>query len=69
MQDRLAGHRLTLSVTDAARAWLADEGYDPAYGARPLRRLVQREIGDELARMILAGEVLDGQEKIGRAHV
>ena len=64
MQERLAGHRLTLSVTDAARAWLADEGYDPAYGARPLRRLVQREIGDELARMILAGEVLDGQEVV-----
>ena len=64
MQERLAGHRLTLSVTDAARAWLADEGYDPAYGARPLRRLVQREIGDELARMVLAGEVLDGQEVV-----
>ena len=64
MQDRLAGHRLTLSVTDEARTWLADEGYDPAYGARPLRRLVQREIGDELARMILAGEVLDGQEVV-----
>ena len=64
MQERLASHRLTLSVTDAARAWLADEGYDPAYGARPLRRLVQREIGDELARMILAGEVLDGQEVV-----
>ena len=64
MQDRLASHRLTLSVTDEARTWLADEGYDPAYGARPLRRLVQREIGDELARMILAGEVLDGQEVV-----
>ena len=64
MQDRLAGHRLTLSVTDEARTWLADEGYNPAYGARPLRRLVQREIGDELARMILAGEVLDGQEVV-----
>ena len=64
MQERLAGHRLTLTVTDAARTWLADEGYDPAYGARPLRRLVQREIGDRLARMILAGEVLDGQEVV-----
>ena len=64
MQDRLASHRLSLSVTDEARTWLADEGYDPAYGARPLRRLVQREIGDELARMILAGEVLDGQEVV-----
>ena len=64
MQDRLASHRLTLTVTDAARSWLADEGYDPAYGARPLRRLVQREIGDRLARMILGGEVLDGQEVV-----
>ncbi|AMD86820.1 ATP-dependent chaperone ClpB [Actinomyces radicidentis] len=62
MQERLADHRLTLTVTDDARSWLADEGYDPAYGARPLRRLVQREIGDKLARMILGGEVLDGQE-------
>ena len=64
MQDRLTSHRLTLTVTDEARTWLADEGYDPAYGARPLRRLVQREIGDELARMILAGDVLDGQEVV-----
>ncbi|WP_172192811.1 ATP-dependent Clp protease ATP-binding subunit [Actinomyces faecalis] len=64
MQGRLADHRLTLTVTDAARSWLADEGYDPAYGARPLRRLVQREIGDQLARMILGGQVLDGQEVV-----
>lgn len=47
-------------MTPAAREWLAIEGYDPAYGARPLRRLVQREIGDSLARMLLAGEVRDG---------
>ena len=59
---RLTDRRLNLEVTDAARSWLADEGYDPAYGARPLRRLVQREIGDRLARMLLAGEVLDGQK-------
>ena len=64
MQDRLTSHRLTLTVTDEARTWLADEGYDPAYGARPLRRLVQRESGDELARMILAGDVLDGQKVV-----
>ena len=51
-------------MTDAARSWLADEGYDPAYGARPLRRLVQREIGDRLARMLLAGDVLDGQKVV-----
>ncbi|MDO4244017.1 MAG: AAA family ATPase [Actinomyces sp.] len=64
MAERLADRRLSLTVTDEARSWLADEGYDPAYGARPLRRLVQREIGDRLARMLLAGEVLDGQEVV-----
>jgi ATP-dependent Clp protease ATP-binding subunit ClpB len=57
---RLSDRRLTLEVTTAAREWLAIEGFDPAYGARPLRRLVQREIGDRLARMLLAGEVEDG---------
>ncbi|WP_402462970.1 ATP-dependent chaperone ClpB [Isoptericola aurantiacus] len=57
---RLADRRITLDVTDAAREWLALEGFDPAYGARPLRRLVQREIGDRLARKLLAGEVPDG---------
>jgi ATP-dependent Clp protease ATP-binding subunit ClpB len=57
---RVRDRRLTLEVTPAAREWLAIEGFDPAYGARPLRRLVQREIGDRLARMILAGEVHDG---------
>ena len=62
--ERLTDRRLSLHVTDAARNWLADEGYDPAYGARPLRRLVQREIGDRLARMLLAGEVLDGQQVV-----
>ena len=57
---RLADRRITVEVTDAAREWLALEGFDPAYGARPLRRLVQREIGDRLARLLLAGEVTDG---------
>lgn len=57
---RLADRRLTLDVSDAAREWLALEGYDPAYGARPLRRLVQKEIGDRLARAMLSGEVHDG---------
>ncbi|MBK8733130.1 MAG: ATP-dependent chaperone ClpB [Actinomycetales bacterium] len=60
MSSRLADRRITLEVTDAAREWLALTGYDPAYGARPLRRLVQREIGDRLARALLAGEVRDG---------
>ncbi|MHC0432426.1 ATP-dependent chaperone ClpB [Streptomyces sp. O3] len=57
---RLAERRLTLDVTPAALAWLADEGNDPAYGARPLRRLIQTAVGDRLAREILAGEVTDG---------
>ncbi|GAA2096814.1 ATP-dependent chaperone ClpB [Brevibacterium salitolerans] len=60
MQQRLAERRITLQATAAAKDWLAMEGYDPAYGARPLRRLVQREIGDRLAKEILAGEVRDG---------
>ncbi|MHC6222419.1 ATP-dependent chaperone ClpB [Arthrobacter sp. MMS24-S77] len=60
LTKRLHGRRLTLEVTDGARAWLAMSGYDPAYGARPLRRLVQREIGDRLAKEILAGEIVDG---------
>jgi ATP-dependent Clp protease ATP-binding subunit ClpB len=57
---RLADRRITLEVTGAARDWLAITGYDPAYGARPLRRLVQSAIGDQLARAILAGDVRDG---------
>ncbi|WP_336704130.1 ATP-dependent chaperone ClpB [Micrococcus terreus] len=57
---RLAERRLTLEVTPAAREWLALTGYDPAFGARPLRRLVQREIGDRLARALLAGTIQDG---------
>ncbi|MFP5017393.1 ATP-dependent Clp protease ATP-binding subunit, partial [Paenarthrobacter ureafaciens] len=60
LTKRLYERRLTLEVTDGARAWLAMSGYDPAYGARPLRRLVQREIGDRLAKEILAGEISDG---------
>jgi ATP-dependent Clp protease ATP-binding subunit ClpB len=57
---RLHERRLSLEVTDGARAWLAMSGFDSAYGARPLRRLVQREIGDRLARAILAGDINDG---------
>ncbi len=57
---RLADRRLTLQVTPAAREWLALTGFDPVYGARPLRRLVQSAIGDQLARALLAGEIVDG---------
>ena len=60
LQARLTDRRLTLEVSDAAKAWLAETGFDPAYGARPLRRLVQREIGDQLARALLAGEITEG---------
>jgi ATP-dependent Clp protease ATP-binding subunit ClpB len=58
---RLAARRLTLEVSDAARKWLAINGFDPLYGARPLRRLVQSAIGDALARQLLAGDIRDGQ--------
>ena len=61
LAKRLAARRLTLEVTDAAREWLAINGYDPLYGARPLRRLVQTAIGDTLAKALLAGEIRDGQ--------
>ncbi|MFZ7086638.1 ATP-dependent Clp protease ATP-binding subunit [Curtobacterium sp. RRHDQ10] len=57
---RLSDRRLELAVTPSARAWLAERGYDPAYGARPLRRLMQRQIDDKLARALLAGDVRDG---------
>ena len=59
---RLSGRRLVLTVTPAAREWLALTGFDPVYGARPLRRLVQSAVGDQLARALLSGEILDGDE-------
>jgi ATP-dependent Clp protease ATP-binding subunit ClpB len=61
---RLAERRLTLDVTDAAKDWLAVNGYDPIYGARPLRRLVQSAIGDQLARALLSGQVRDGDRVV-----
>jgi ATP-dependent Clp protease ATP-binding subunit ClpB len=60
LSRRLADRRLTLTVTPAAREWLALTGFDPVYGARPLRRLVQSAIGDQLARALLSGEITDG---------
>ena len=60
LTERLAEKRLQLAVTPAARAWMADKGYDPIYGARPLRRLMQQQIDDKLANLILAGTVHDG---------
>jgi ATP-dependent Clp protease ATP-binding subunit ClpB len=61
LQHRLAERRLELAVTPSARSWLADHGYDPIYGARPLRRLMQKEIDDRLAKELLAGNIRDGQ--------
>ena len=61
LQARLGERRLELAVTPSARSWLADHGYDPIYGARPLRRLMQKEIDDRLARELLAGNIRDGQ--------
>jgi ATP-dependent Clp protease ATP-binding subunit ClpB len=57
---RLADRRITLQVTDAAVEWLSLNGFDPLYGARPLRRLIQTSIGDQLARRVLSGEIVDG---------
>jgi ATP-dependent Clp protease ATP-binding subunit ClpB len=62
LASRLAGRRLTLTVTPAAKEWLALTGFDPVYGARPLRRLIQSAVGDQLARALLAGEIIDGDE-------
>ena len=59
---RLADRRLTLQVTSGAREWLAMTGFDPVYGARPLRRLIQSAIGDQLARALLSGEIVDGDQ-------
>jgi ATP-dependent Clp protease ATP-binding subunit ClpB len=64
LNKRLAVRRITVRVTDEAHRWLSSTGYDPAYGARPLRRLVQTAVGDPLARMLLSGEVLDGSEVV-----
>jgi ATP-dependent Clp protease ATP-binding subunit ClpB len=60
LQKRLNDRRITLDITDEALQWLVNKGYEPAYGARPLRRLVQTAIGDPLAKAILAGDVRDG---------
>jgi ATP-dependent Clp protease ATP-binding subunit ClpB len=61
LQRRLKDRRLTLAVTPDARAWLAERGYDPVFGARPLRRLIQSEIQDRLAMALLSGRVRDGE--------
>lgn len=64
LRQRLAERRVTLNITDEALEWLAREGYDPAFGARPLRRLLQREVGDQLAKLLLAGDLPEGSEAL-----
>jgi ATP-dependent Clp protease ATP-binding subunit ClpB len=64
LNRRLAVRRITVTVSEDAHRWLSRTGFDPAYGARPLRRLVQTAVGDPLARMLLSGEVLDGSEVV-----
>jgi ATP-dependent Clp protease ATP-binding subunit ClpB len=64
LQKRLADRRIEIELTDDAKEWLVNTGYDPAYGARPLRRLVQTAVGDKLAMAILSGEVHDGDKVV-----
>jgi ATP-dependent Clp protease ATP-binding subunit ClpB len=64
LHDRLAQRRITLTVTDAAEAVLAADGYDPAYGARPLKRVIQRQVADRLAMALLEGDITEGSEVI-----
>ena len=69
LQQRLSDRRIALAVSDEAKAWLVDRGFDPVYGARPLRRLVQVAVGDKLAKGILSGEIRDGDQVIVDALV
>jgi ATP-dependent Clp protease ATP-binding subunit ClpB len=62
LNKRLSERRIHLDVTEAARAWLAERGFDPVYGARPLRRLVQTAIEDQLAKLVLTGAIGDGSD-------
>jgi ATP-dependent Clp protease ATP-binding subunit ClpB len=64
LRDRLAERKLTLTLTDAAREYVANAGYDPAFGARPLKRVIQREVQDKLAMALLSGEIHDGDEVV-----
>ncbi len=60
LEKRLAARRITIAVSEVARSWLAEQGFDPAYGARPLRRLIQTAIGDPMAKLLISGQVSDG---------
>jgi ATP-dependent Clp protease ATP-binding subunit ClpB len=69
LEARLAGRKIVLELDPAARAWLAEEGYDPVFGARPLKRVIQRHLQDPLAEMILSGDVMDGATVVISAGV
>jgi len=60
LQKRLTSRKITLELDEDAKTWLADEGYDPVYGARPLKRVIQKALQDPLAEALLAGDILDG---------
>jgi ATP-dependent Clp protease ATP-binding subunit ClpB len=64
LRKRLADRKIDLELTDAARDFFAENGYDPSYGARPLRRMIQRELETALGRKLIAGEVRDGQKVV-----
>ena len=69
LQSQLSEKKVKVSLTQAARRWLAREGYDPAFGARPLRRLIMKENGDRLTEEILFGSLIKGGEvKVGNRH-
>ena len=68
LQKRLAARRITITVTEPAQQWLAEQGYDPAYGARPWRRLIQTAIGDPLAKLLISGEIADGGSVTVEVH-
>jgi ATP-dependent Clp protease ATP-binding subunit ClpB len=61
LQKLLVDRKMTLDVDDKAKEWLGEVGYDPVYGARPLKRVIQRELQNPLAEMILAGRIVDGE--------
>jgi ATP-dependent Clp protease ATP-binding subunit ClpB len=60
LQGWLSDRNITIELDDKARKWLGDKGYDPAFGARPLKRVIQKNLQDELARQVLAGKIMDG---------
>ena len=64
LAKRLADRKITIKLEDSARKWLADEGWDPAYGARPLKRAIQKSVEDPLAEQILAGAIKDGEQVV-----